>query len=111
MAQHKLNDCIDRDVLCRFCGNYIKAGAPCRDHGDRLRGFTQHESDCGGKTAACSMCSAKVRVKDMEFHVKLHQTRAQPIPDGKYAPCISEYAVTLYRPQDDIATSLKTRAI
>ena len=88
MSNHKASDCVERDVLCRFCGNYIKAGAPCRDHGDRLRGFTQHESDCGGKTAACSVCSAKVRAKDMEFHIKLHDTARSRSPkqDSKFAP-------------------------
>ena len=81
-------------MLCRFCHNYVVAGMPARDHGDRLRGLTQHEactasatrnttlmlaqSDCGGRTAACVQCRAAVRAKDMEYHMRIHTLDAAP---------------------------------
>ena len=43
VPQHVQHACPLRRAMCRFCHNYVVAGAPARDHGDHLRGFTQHE--------------------------------------------------------------------
>jgi len=59
-------------LTCRFCYNRMPAGQPATDHRDRLRGFTEHESVCGGRTDRCAVCGASVRLKDMDTHTKLH---------------------------------------
>eukprot|EP00050_Salpingoeca_kvevrii_P004246 m.246555 g.246555 ORF g.246555 m.246555 type:complete len:659 (-) comp10968_c3_seq8:206-2182(-) len=76
LVLHRRSECPHRWVTCRFCFNSVRAGEPARDHGDRLRGMTQHESECGSKTDKCSRCDRLVRLKDMEMHLRLHDMDA-----------------------------------
>jgi hypothetical protein len=90
----------------------MKAGEPARDHRDRLRGFTQHESECGGRTDACSACGASVRLKDMEVHMQLHRHQgsvplAGAAPSSGSSPKQGRAASTMYTAQAMDAAALE----
>eukprot|EP00051_Salpingoeca_urceolata_P013427 m.168641 g.168641 ORF g.168641 m.168641 type:complete len:721 (-) comp17792_c0_seq6:54-2216(-) len=89
MMQHRSARCPERAVVCRFCKNKMRAGEPAREPRDRLRGMTQHESDCGGRTEKCMQCSASVRLKDMEVHLQLHRLDEAATVQGRDQPMAS----------------------
>eukprot|EP00041_Stephanoeca_diplocostata_P043240 m.12319 g.12319 ORF g.12319 m.12319 type:complete len:805 (-) comp9701_c0_seq1:994-3408(-) len=69
---HARTACPDRRMVCRFCGNAMRAGAPASDAVDRIRGYTAHEAVCGGKTVLCHQCHVSVRQRDLDVHARLH---------------------------------------
>ncbi len=69
MQKHSKLHCPHRTVQCRYCGSTTQAGLPCSDPVDRIAGLTQHESTCGSRTAACSVCNQLVMLKRMDAHM------------------------------------------
>jgi len=69
---HKLNECPNRLVLCRFCSQYFPVGDVTEmDARDRLMGFKSiHEGACGNRTDKCQVCGRFERLKDMDLHQK-----------------------------------------
>eukprot|EP01018_Ginkgo_biloba_P026617 Gb_19045 [translate_table: standard] len=68
MVIHQTSACPLRVVTCRFCGDMVQVGNPADDARDRLRGFSQHESLCGSRTAPCDSCGRAIMLKEMDFH-------------------------------------------
>lgn len=80
LSAHLRDACPLRWTTCRYCGASVRAGAAPRDHGDRLRGLTEHESYCGSRTAPCGGCRQPVPLKLHEAHWgALHPGQA-PLP-------------------------------
>lgn len=74
MVQHQSSDCPLRLITCRFCGDMVEAGTCAADARDRLRGYSEHESACGSRTAPCDSCGRSVMLKDMDMHqIAVHQ--------------------------------------
>ncbi|KAL3509839.1 hypothetical protein ACH5RR_029240 [Cinchona calisaya] len=74
MVKHQSSDCHLRLITCRFCGDMVQAGTSAADARDRLRGFSEHESLCGSRTAPCDSCGRSVMLKDMDIHqIAVHQ--------------------------------------
>eukprot|EP01138_Halocafeteria_seosinensis_P016370 gb/GECG01016701.1/.p1 GENE.gb/GECG01016701.1/~~gb/GECG01016701.1/.p1 ORF type:complete len:944 (+),score=122.40 gb/GECG01016701.1/:1-2832(+) len=70
LIRHKKSDCPERLIVCKFCGNTVRAGAPPTDWNDRLKGLTEHESYCGSRTVSCDICGRSVQMKKLEVHVQ-----------------------------------------
>ena len=68
LRTHALYECHGRLVTCRFCGATAPAGPPPADHGDRIRGLSEHESYCGSRTVPCGTCRVPTRLKSYETH-------------------------------------------
>lgn len=52
----------------------VQAGTCAADARDRLRGYSEHESVCGSRTAPCDSCGRSVMLKDMDMHqIAVHQ--------------------------------------
>ncbi|KAK9133278.1 hypothetical protein Scep_012806 [Stephania cephalantha] len=68
MVQHQSSSCPLRLVVCRFCGDMVQAGSSASDARDRLRGLSEHESQCGSRTAPCDSCGRAVMLKEMDIH-------------------------------------------
>ncbi|XP_059661103.1 uncharacterized protein LOC132307388 [Cornus florida] len=74
MVQHQSSDCPLRLITCRFCGDMVQAGNSAADARDRLRGLSEHESECGSRTAPCDSCGRSVMLKEMDIHrIAVHQ--------------------------------------
>ncbi|KAJ6680487.1 UBIQUITIN FUSION DEGRADATION UFD1 FAMILY PROTEIN [Salix purpurea] len=74
MVQHQASICPLRLITCRFCGDMVQAGTSAMDVRDRLRGLTEHESQCGSRTAPCDSCGRSVMLKEMDIHqIAVHQ--------------------------------------
>ncbi|PKA61487.1 hypothetical protein AXF42_Ash014404 [Apostasia shenzhenica] len=73
-VRHQSTSCPLRLIACRFCGDMVPAGNAAPDARDRLRGFSEHESICGSRTAPCDSCGRAVMLKEMDIHViAVHQ--------------------------------------
>lgn len=46
----------------------VQAGAAADNVRDKLKGLTQHESECGARTADCDICGRAVMLKEMDIH-------------------------------------------
>lgn len=46
----------------------VQAGAAAADVRDKLKGLTQHESECGARTAECDICNRAIMLKQMDVH-------------------------------------------
>ncbi|KAG0589348.1 hypothetical protein M758_1G014300 [Ceratodon purpureus] len=68
MVEHRATTCPKRLVSCRFCGDMVQAGAPADNVRDKLKGLTQHESECGARTADCDVCGRAIMLKEMDIH-------------------------------------------
>lgn len=74
MVEHQASECPLRLVICRFCGDMVQAGSIAVDTRDRLRGLSEHESQCGSRTAPCDSCGRAVMLKEMDIHqIAVHQ--------------------------------------
>lgn len=73
MHRHVKNECPWRFIVCRFCGDRVRAGGVAGDHYDRVRGHTAHEADCGSRTRVCNHCKPKraVMYKQWDDHLKV----------------------------------------
>eukprot|EP01137_Pigoraptor_chileana_P000553 Opistho-2@36928 len=88
VPHHVTSECPRRMTTCRFCGNQVRAGPPASDAGDRVRGFTEHESRCGGRREDCRDCGRPVRLRDLEKHAQVHafDRRSQSQPQQQHGP-------------------------
>eukprot|EP00250_Pteridium_aquilinum_P035736 c9877_g1_i1 orf=247-2331(-) len=68
MVKHQAMSCPLRMIMCRFCGDMVQAGSEADNIRDKLRGLTQHESQCGSRTAPCESCERAVMLKEMDLH-------------------------------------------
>ncbi|KAL4555512.1 hypothetical protein LXL04_038133 [Taraxacum kok-saghyz] len=74
MVEHQASECAMRLVICRFCGDMVAAGSVAVDVRDRMRGLSEHESQCGSRTAPCDSCGRAVMLKEMDIHqIAVHQ--------------------------------------
>jgi endogenous inhibitor of DNA gyrase (YacG/DUF329 family) len=46
----------------------VQAGAAAADVRDKLKDLTQHESECGARTAECDICNRAIMLKQMDIH-------------------------------------------
>lgn len=46
----------------------VQAGSESDNIRDKLHGLTQHESQCGSRTAPCESCGRAVMLKEMDLH-------------------------------------------
>lgn len=46
----------------------MEAGSSAADARDRMRGMSEHESNCGSRTAPCDSCGRSVMLKEMDIH-------------------------------------------
>jgi hypothetical protein len=79
ILKHTHSECPERMIMCRFCGNYVRAGRPLEldaDFVDREKGLTSHESKCGSRTVPCEVCNHSVVLKMMDHHLQtFHSSR------------------------------------
>ncbi|KAI5062303.1 hypothetical protein GOP47_0022842 [Adiantum capillus-veneris] len=68
MVKHQASNCPLRTIMCRFCGDMVQAGKEAENFRDRLRGLTQHESQCGSRTSPCEVCGRAIMLKEMDLH-------------------------------------------
>jgi Ubiquitin fusion degradation protein UFD1 len=70
VAQHKLMECVDRFIICRYCHLLLPAGKLSKTGKDLILGLglTEHESDCGARTFQCQSCSKSVQLKGIWYH-------------------------------------------
>lgn len=97
VTSHARTECPDRRIVCRFCGNAMRAGDAASDAVDRIRGYTAHEARCGGKTIKCHLCHASVRQRDLEVHARLHTLDTKSNAAGKAPPMRSDLGQTRSR--------------
>lgn len=77
MVIHQSSVCPLRMISCRFCGDMVQAGNAADHARDRIRGYSQHESLCGCRTAPCDTCGRAVMLKEMDLHrVAVHENQA-----------------------------------
>ena len=69
LIEHKKSECPERLIVCKFCGDRVRAGPLPTDWHDRLGGLTGHESYCGSRTVPCDMCGRSIKMKSLEYHV------------------------------------------
>ena len=112
LSRHMRSECPQRWILCRFCGGTVRAEGPPRDYGDRLKGFTQHESYCGARTAPCAACRKGVQLKYQEAHWAAAHPGQAPLPpafDDSVAPsgddAASSSSSSAMRVDDDVSDS------
>lgn len=78
MVKHQATSCPLRTIMCRFCGDMVQAGSEVDNIRDKLSGLTQHESQCGSRTAPCESCGRVVMLKEMDVHrAAAHDPNAQ----------------------------------
>ncbi|XP_024371340.1 uncharacterized protein [Physcomitrium patens] len=82
MVEHRASSCPKRLVSCRFCGDMVQAGAPADNVRDRLRDLTQHESECGARTADCDACGRAIMLKEMDIHIAAAHSGGQSMHRG-----------------------------
>eukprot|EP00912_Choanoflagellata_sp_UC4_P000513 UC4_evm1s321 len=74
LVNHRRKLCPERMHRCRFCHNILKRGHPPENWNDRIRGFSEHESFCGSQTTECDICKARVPLKEIQAHMRLHSS-------------------------------------
>jgi hypothetical protein len=74
LASHRLKQCPDRLIICRFCHLRVKAGPLSKLGKDLLLGggITEHESECGSRTIGCVKCGQNVQLKDVQIHAQVN---------------------------------------
>lgn len=88
LSRHKIIDCSQRLMECRYCHNMVLNGDFSNKPEDRLLNLTEHESYCGDRTIACAKCSAHVALKKMMVHAQYHDYLKQRQPPP-FAKCIN----------------------
>eukprot|EP01029_Cantina_marsupialis_P029539 TRINITY_DN781816_c0_g1_i1.p1 TRINITY_DN781816_c0_g1~~TRINITY_DN781816_c0_g1_i1.p1 ORF type:complete len:230 (-),score=33.14 TRINITY_DN781816_c0_g1_i1:79-768(-) len=87
LKNHESNECKNRMVTCRFCGMMEPFGESLpKDYNDRLKGFSVHESYCGGRTTECDKCGNIIKLKDLKAHDEVFHGKYASIAHGKPIP-------------------------
>jgi len=76
LRSHKLQECPDRYIQCRFCNTAVRAEGRPTDASDLLEGFTGHEAYCGSRTTRCGVCSKSVMLKHLGMHASTYHPDA-----------------------------------
>ena len=104
LREHQENSCANRLIRCRFCEDIVYAGGDPDDIRDKYHwNLSKHESQCGSKTVECEICHSNIRLKELRFHMDMHNeivTRskvtqevsntASRTPDTKSTPDVND---------------------
>ena len=99
LANHRMTDCPERMIICRFCHLMVRAGPKSFLAKDLYlgTGLTEHESVCGSRTITCINCQKQVQLKEIQIHSKLHSLAEKSTPKlicsniNCSNPLVSEY--------------------
>lgn len=92
LANHKLFDCPNKIIECRFCHLKVQKGLGTNlSYSDTALGYSGHESECGAKTIDCEVCLKPIQVKNMPIHAKIHDK--QRLGHSKPLICSNENCV------------------
>ena len=76
LRAHKLQECPDRYIQCRFCNTAVRAEGRPTDPSDLLEGYTAHEAYCGSRTTRCGVCHKSVMLKHLGMHASTYHPEA-----------------------------------
>jgi hypothetical protein len=86
LAAHRTSVCPGKLILCPFCHLII----PQEGDGDGttpdaesiLKGLSKHSLACGARTTECALCPRRIRLRDMDLHLKAHELErlSKPVP-------------------------------
>jgi hypothetical protein len=95
IPHHKLIDCEDRLIICRYCHLNVKAGKLSRTGKDLYLSLdlTEHESECGARTTECMKCNKQIQLKDIQTHFKIHQLQND---QKRYPICSNQCCGNIY---------------
>ncbi|KAI7911746.1 hypothetical protein M0657_008428 [Pyricularia oryzae] len=88
LSRHRVTDCPDKVILCRFCHLEVPQEGDPTDPSDVAQaaytGLTAHERADGARTADCDLCGAIVRLRDMSSHLRHHEMdkKGRAAPSG-----------------------------
>ncbi|KAJ9068973.1 hypothetical protein DSO57_1023183 [Entomophthora muscae] len=104
LSRHKIIDCPERLMECRYCHILVAHGSMSQKPEDLLLNLTIHESYCGDKTITCTKCSTHVSLKKVRVHAKYHEylRQRQPLP---FKRC-SNFGCSRPQPKETNAMSL-----
>ncbi|KAG1469755.1 hypothetical protein G6F56_003074 [Rhizopus delemar] len=77
LSAHKLADCSEKMIICKYCHILVGQGTVSLDARDRLLGLRSHESYCGSRTITCQKCNKPIPIKDIQVHAKIHDIKRQ----------------------------------
>ncbi|OMH81995.1 Ubiquitin fusion degradation protein-like protein [Zancudomyces culisetae] len=77
---HRNGICPEKVIKCRFCHTFVQQGLASTRADDILSGFQAHESYCGSRTIECAICLKKVQLRNVNTHMKVHNTTKNSLP-------------------------------